>query len=96
MVDRFEKNTCEMAHCPMMTYKSKKNHSRGFPGSLVVKNSPCNATQCKRHEFNPQSRKIPYAMGQLVYAPQLLSQHSRALRLQLLSLHPATTEACTP
>ena len=24
MVNRFEKNTCEMAHCPMMTYKSKE------------------------------------------------------------------------
>ena len=71
MVDKFEKNTCEMAHCPVMIYKYKEII---LGVSLVVKNSPCNAMQCKRHGFNPQSRKIPHAMEQLVHAPQLVSQ----------------------
>ena len=35
----------------------------GFPGGLVSKESACNAgdcLQCKRPEFNPWVRKLPY------------------------------------
>ena len=35
----------------------------GFPGGSVVKNSP--ASQCRRHKFDPWSRKIPQAEEQL-------------------------------
>ena len=37
---------------------------RGFPGSSVLKERTC---RCRRHRFNPWSRKIPHASEQLVH-----------------------------
>ena len=39
-----------------------QNSSEGFPGSSVAKKSAC---QCRRHGFDPWSRKIPHCMEQL-------------------------------
>ena len=39
-----------------------KNIFGDFPGGAVVKNPPANAGD---HRFNPWSRKIPHAAGQL-------------------------------
>ena len=36
--------------------------SQDFPGSTIDKKSTC---QCRRHRFDPWSRKIPYSAEQL-------------------------------
>ena len=41
---------------------------QGFRGGLVVKNPSCNA-----HGFDPWSREILYAVGQLAGTSQLLN-----------------------
>ena len=49
-------------HWPLTyTHGTFKGLSSDFPGSPVVKNS---AYQCRRHGFNPQSRKIVHALEQ--------------------------------
>ena len=63
----------------------------GPPWWLSGKESAC---QCRRHRFDPWSRKMPHAVGQLSRAPQLLSLQSRAQKPQLLSslaLEPCST-----
>ena len=46
-------------------------NSRDFPGGPVVKNPPSNAGDAGM--IPGQGTKIPYAVGQLACAPQLLS-----------------------
>ena len=49
-------------HWPLTyTHRTFKGLSGDFPGSPVVKNP---AYQCRRHGFNPQSRKIVHALEQ--------------------------------
>ena len=55
--------------------------------TLVTRGEECTC-QCRRHGFNPWSRKIPHAGG-----PQLLSMCSRAQEPKLLSPHATTNEA---
>ena len=64
---------------------------QAFPGGPVVKNSPCNAGGIG---LITGPGKMPHATGQLACASQLLSPYSRVRELQLLSLYPATAEAC--
>ena len=54
----------------------------GLPSWLSGKESTC---QCRRHEFNPWSRKFLLLRSNLARAPQLLSLCSRAWKPQLLS-----------
>ena len=70
-----------------------KSFEPWLPWCLSAKGSVC---QCRRHGFNPWSRKIPHAMEQRSPCPQLLSLCSRAQELQLLSPRATTTEARVP
>ncbi|KAG5201875.1 hypothetical protein JEQ12_004638 [Ovis aries] len=63
----------------------------GLPWWLSGKESAC---QCRRHEFDPQSEKIPHGMGQL-------SPCTTAIEPVIKSPGAATTEptcprACSP
>ena len=81
----------------------------GFPWWLSGKESTC---QCRKHGFEPRSRRIPHAAEQLSPCPTLLSLSARARESQLLkpefprareaaatrSLSPKTRESspCSP
>ena len=52
---------------------------RGFPGSLVVKNTPANAREHRRYGFNPKVRKIPWRR-KWQPAPVFLPGQSRGQR----------------
>ena len=69
------------------------NRKRGLPWWSSGCESTC---QCRKHRFDPWSRKILHATGQLDLCPQLPSQWSRAPDTQLLSSTAATTEARVP
>ena len=74
----------------ILVYLLNKKFDWRLPWWLSDKES---AFQCRRHGFNPWSRKIPHAAEQLSPA-QLLSRCSRARELQLLkpmSLEPVPT-----
>ena len=62
---------------------------RGFPGSLVVKDTPANAEDM---DLIPGSEKFHLLWGSQACEPQLLSLHSRALKLRLPNLHATTSE----
>ena len=68
-----------------------------LPWWLNGKESVC---QCRRHAFNPLSRKIPYTVTQrsacTTTIEPLLNPCSRAWELQLLSPCAAVTEAPVP
>ena len=66
---------------------------QGFPWWFSAWES---ALQCREHQFNPWSRKIPHGIGQLIYGLQLLSLCSGAHKRQLLTPHAAATEADVP
>ena len=51
--------------------------------------------KCRKHGFDPWSRKIPPTVDQACM-PQLLSLRSRAWEPKLLSPHVTTTETCAP
>ena len=84
---------------PPWLKKKKKKRWTGLPWWLSGKESTC---QCRRHRFNPWSRKIPRTMEHLrPCAPQLLGLCSRAGSpnywahvLQLLT--SACPKACAP
>ena len=65
----------------------KATEWKGFPGSSDGKESAC---QCRGHEFNSWSRKIPQT------SEELLRLCSRDREPQLLSPRAATTEAHVP
>ena len=69
--------------------KDGQKENMGLPRRLSSKESACH---CRRHGFNPWSRKIPHAEEQLSLVPQVL----RAQKPGLLSPHTETTEACEP
>ena len=74
---------------PVINHNGKEFEKKcRFPWWLRGKESAC---QCRRHRFNPWSRKMPHAAEQL---PQLLSLCSRAWELQLLK--PAHLRAGVP
>ena len=83
-------------HLHMFTVRSKLKHIKsvlGLPWWLSNKESAC---QCRRHEFNPWSEKIPNTSEQL-------SPHTTTTEPVLWSLGAAatepnatTTEACVP
>ena len=66
-----------------------KTKNRGFPDGLVVKNPPANAGGTGLTP-GPGRSHMPWANQ--ASAPQLLSQHSRACKLQILSLCAETTK----
>ena len=70
-----------------------KKVTQDSPGGSVVKNPTCH---CRRHGFDPWSRKIPHAVSNEAPAPQLLSLRSIAQELQLLSPQATTTQAHAP
>ena len=63
------------------------------PRKKIKKESTC---QCRRHRFNPWSKKIPCTKQQLSPEPQLLSLCSRDCEPYLLSPSTAATESYTP
>ena len=77
----------------MIRFKALQEASLGLPW---WSNGEEFALQCKGHQFDPWSSKIPHAMEQLNPVPQLLSPRSRTRELQLQSPLKATTEACVP
>ena len=54
------------------------------------------ACQCRGLGFYPWSGKIPHAWSSYAHAAQILTLHSRAGGLQLLSPCATTTEAHAP
>ena len=70
-----------------------KVKNRDFPGDSVVKNPPCNAADTSS---SPDLWRSHTPQSNYTRAPLLLRPRSRACKLQLLSLHTATTEACAP
>ena len=64
----------------LLPFKLKKEEER-LPWWLSGKESAC---QCRRHEFDPWSGKIPHATEQISLCAQLLSLCSRAQEPQLL------------
>ncbi|KAB0384645.1 hypothetical protein FD755_006562 [Muntiacus reevesi] len=68
---------CYLIYKPNKSRWSFKNIEQGFRAGLVVKNLSCNA-----HGFDPWSRKIPYAVGQLARIPYLNQEEERQLREQ--------------
>ena len=65
----------------------------GFPGGTVVKNLPANAGDMGS---SPGLGRFHMPRSNKARVPQLLSLHSRARRLQLLSPRATTTEAHMP
>ena len=71
----------------------QKLWSRDFFDDTVDKNPPPNAGNMG---LISGLWRFHMLRSNKVHVPQLLSQHSRACKPQLLSLCVATTEACTP
>ena len=64
-----------------------------FPGGTAVKNPLANAGDMGS---SPGLGRSHMLWSNKAHEPQLLSLCSRARKPQLLSLRPATTEACAP
>ena len=69
-----------------LKFKRLKTTFLGFPGGSVVKKS---ALQCKGHQFDPWSRKIPHAEEQL----SLCATTTKPMSCNYWSLHAATGAA---
>ena len=70
-----------------LKFKRLKTISLGFPGGSVVKKC---ALQCKGHQFDPWSRKIPHAKEQLSL---LWATTTKPMSSNYGSLHAATGAA---
>ena len=74
--------------------KASQMMTLGLPWWLSGKESTC---RCRRHGFNPWSRKIPHAVGQLILSATTAEPVLYGAReLQLPSPRAATTEARVP
>ena len=88
-------NRLHYKYSPLISTKSLifKIKSGVFPGGTVDRNPPANAGDtgsiCDRRRFH-----MPSSNG--THVPQPLSLHSRACKLQILSLRAVTTEAYMP
>ena len=83
---------------PLQYSLPEKFHGQGLPWRLSDKESIC---QCRRHRFDPWSRKIPHAAEHLNLCVTAIEPESRAIEPQLLStllqlLKSAHPRACAP
>ena len=75
--------------------KTENNKRRGFPGGPVVKNLPCNARDTALGLITGLGRSH-VLWGNWAHVPQLMSLHSEACELKLLSPHTTAAGACVP
>ena len=71
----------------------------GFPGVSETKNPPAmqeSSSQCRRHRFDPWSRKMTHAAKQLGLCGKTIEPVLWSLRATSMRPWATTTEACAP